>query len=134
MLRDESKSRKVWDEGIKRGICTNDTISIVTTDTIISYDTTVTVKIDSLLVYDTVVLWENKYFNIIKTKEVVKEITKTLVDSSKLNLAKAELKELKKKLLDTEDRKKMWMHNFFASLTCLVFATIGLILAIKYKK
>ena len=134
VLKDESKSRKVWDEGIRRGICSNDTIVMLTIDTIMSYDTITTVKLDSMLVHDTLVFWEHKFHDIVKTKQVLKQITNTIVDSSQVKLIKLELLETKKKLSETEDKRKMWMHNFFASALCLLFATIGLVLAIKYKK
>lgn len=134
VLKDESKSRKVWDEGIRIGICSNDTVIVFTTDTLISYDTITRVKLDSMLVHDTLVFWENKFYEIIKTKQVIKEVTNTIVDSSQVKLLKLELSDTKKKLLDTQEKRKMWMHNFFASAVCLLFATIGLILAIKYKK
>ena len=45
-----------------------------------------------------------------------------------------ELANTNKKLAETQEKRKMWMHNFFASALCLLFATIGLVLAIKYKK
>lgn len=134
VLKDESKSRKVWEEGIKRGICTNDTIVVITTDTLVSYDTITTVKLDSMLVHDTLVFWETKFYDIIKTKQVVKEINNTIVDSSQVGLLKSELLITKSKLSVTENNRKMWMHNFFASALCLLFATIGLVLAIKYRK
>ena len=134
VLRDESKSRKVWDEGIKRGICTNDTIVIITTDTLVSYDTITTVKLDSMLVHDTLVFWETKFYDIIKTKQVVKQVNNTIIDSSQIGLLKMELANTNKKLAETQEKRKMWMHNFFASALCLLFATIGLVLAIKYRK
>jgi len=134
VLKDQTKSRKVWDEGIKRGICSNDTIVIFTTDTIVSYDTIMTVKLDSMLIHDTLVFWEAKFYDIVKTKQVIKEITNTIIDSSQIKLIKIELADTNKKLAETQEKKKMWMHNFFASATCLLFATIGLVLAIKYRK
>jgi hypothetical protein len=80
------------------------------------------------------VFWETKYYDIIKTKTVVKQVDRIVIDSARINVLEKELQETKAALKDTDVKRKQWRNQFGAAMTCLLFAVIGLVVLIKYKK
>ena len=136
VLKDPKRTSVMAAEIIKRGYCTNDTTIIQIHDTTTTIDTVdvPVIILDTLRLNDTLVFWEIKYYDIIKTKTVVKQVDRIVIDSARINVLENELKQWKTKFADVDQRRKNWRNQFGAAMTCLLFAVIGLIVLIKYKK
>jgi hypothetical protein len=136
VLKDPKRTSVMAAEIIKRGYCTNDTTIIEIHDTTTTIDTVDVPVIftDTIMRNDTLVFWETKYYDIIKTKTVVKQVDRIVIDSARINVLENELKQWKTKFADVDQRRKNWRNQFGAAMTCLLFAVIGLVVLIKYKK
>jgi hypothetical protein len=136
VLKDPKRTSVMAAEIIKRGYCTNDTTIIQIHDTTTTIDTVnvPVIILDTFQLNDTLIFWETKYYDIIKTKTVVKQVDRIVVDSSRINVLENELKQWKTKFADVDQRRKNWRNQFGAAMTCLLFAVIGLVVLIKYKK
>jgi hypothetical protein len=136
VLKDPKHTSVMAAEIIKRGYCTNDTTIIQIHDTTTTIDTVdvPVIILDTLQLNDTLIFWETKYYDIIKTKTVVKQVDRIVIDSARINVLENELKQWKTKFADVDQRRKNWRNQFGAAMTCLLFAVIGLIVLIKYKK
>jgi hypothetical protein len=136
VLKDPKRTSVMAAEIIKRGYCTNDTTIIQIHDTTTTIDTVdvPVIILDTLQLNDTLIFWETKYYDIIKTKTVVKQVDRIVIDSSRINVLENELKQWKTKFADVDQRRKNWRNQFGAAMTCLLFAVIGLVVLIKYKK
>lgn len=123
-------------EIIKRGYCTNDTTIIQIHDTTTTIDTVdvPVIILDTLQLNDTLIFWETKYYDIIKTKTVVKQVDRIVIDSARINVLENELKQWKTKFADVDQRRKNWRNQFGAAMTCLLFAVIAIVALIKYRK
>jgi hypothetical protein len=136
VLKDPKRTSVMAAEIIKRGYCINDTTIIQIHDTTTTIDTidVPVIILDTLQLNDTLIFWETKYYDIIKTKTVVKQVDRIVVDSARINVLENELKQWKTKFADVDQRRKNWRNQFGAAMTCLLFAVIGLVVLIKYKK
>lgn len=136
ILKDPKRTSVMAAEIIKRGYCTNDTTIIQIHDTTTTIDTVdvPVIILDTLQLNDTLIFWETKYYDIIKTKTVVKQVDRIVIDSARINVLENELKQWKTKFADVDQRRKNWRNQFGAAMTCLLFAVIGLVVLIKYKK
>ena len=136
VLKDPKHTSVMAAEIIKRGYCTNDTTIIQIHDTTTTIDTVdvPVIILDTLQLNDTLIFWETKYYDIIKTKTVVKQVDRIVIDSASINVLENELKQWKTKFADVDQRRKNWRNQFGAAMTCLLFAVIGLVVLIKYKK
>jgi hypothetical protein len=136
VLKDKAKRDQMAAEIIKLGYCTNDTTIIEIYDTTITIDTidVPVIITDTFQTNDTLVFWETKYFDIIKTKTISKQVDRVVIDSSRINVLENELKQWKTKFADADQRRKNWRNQFGAAMTCLLFAVIGIVALIKYKK
>lgn len=136
VLKDPAKRGKMAAEIIKLGYCTNDTTILEIHDTTLTIDTidVPVIIVDTLRMNDTLVFWETKYFDIIKTKVVTKQVDRIVVDSAKVQVLEKELAETKAALADSEVRRKQWRNQFGAALTTLIFAIVSIVVLIKYKK
>lgn len=130
ILSDKAKRDQMAAEIIKLGYCLNDTTIIELHDTTTTIDTVdiPVIITDTLLRNDTLVFWETKYYDIVKTKV----ITKIVIDSARINILNKELADIKLKLADSEIRRKQWRNQFGAALSALIFAVISIIVLIKY--
>lgn len=136
VLKDPAKRGQMAAEIIKLGYCTNDTTIVEIHDTTLTIDTidVPVIIVDTLRMNDTLVFWETKYFDIIKTKVVTKQVDRIVVDSAKVQVLEKELAETKAALADSEVRRKQWRNQFGAALTTLIFAIVSIVVLIKYKK
>lgn len=130
ILSDKSKRDQMAAEIIKLGYCLNDTTIIELHDTTTTIDTIdiPVIITDTLRRNDTLIIWETKYKDIVRTKV----ITKVVIDSARINILNKELADIKLKLADSEIRRKQWRNQFGATLTALIFAVISIIVLIKY--
>lgn len=126
VLSDKAKRDQIAAEIIKLGYCLNDT-TIITTTTIDTIDVPVIIT-DTLLRNDTLIIWETKYKEIVRTKV----ITKVVIDSARIIVLNKELADIKLKLADSEVRRKQWRTQFGAAFSALIFAVISIIVLIKY--
>lgn len=136
VLKDPAKRSQMAAEIIKLGYCTNDTTIVEIHDTTVTIDTIDVpfIVVDTLRMNDTLVFWETKYFDIVKTKVVTKQVDRIVIDSAKVQVLEKELAETKGALADSEVRRKQWRNQFGAALSTLIFAIISIVVLIKYKK
>jgi hypothetical protein len=136
VLKDPKHTAVMAAEIIKRGYCTNDTTIVEIHDTTTTIDTVdvPVIILDTLVKNDTLVFWETKYYDIIKTKTVVKQVDRIVIDSSKIKVLEKELQETKAALKDNDVKRKQWRNQFGAAMTCLLFAVIAIVALIKYRK
>ena len=136
VLKDPAKRGEMAAEIIKLGYCTNDTTIVEIHDTTLTIDTidVPVIIVDTLRMNDTLVLWQTKYFDIVKTKVVIKQVDRVVVDSARVQVLQKELAETKAALADSEVRRKQWRNQFGAALTTLIFAIVSIVVLIKYKK
>ena len=136
VLKDPAKRGQMAAEIIKLGYCTNDTTIVEIHDTTLTIDTidVPIIIVDTLRMNDTLVFWETKYFDIIKTKVVTKQVDRIVIDSAKVQVLQKELAETKAALVDSEVSRKQWRNQFGAALSTLIFAIISIVVLIKYKK
>ena len=136
VLKDPKRTSVMAAEIIKRGYCTNDTTIIEIHDTTTTIDTVDVPVIftDTIMRNDTLVFWETKYYDIIKTKTVVKQVDRIVIDSARINVLEKELQETKAALKDNNVKRKQWRNQFGAAMTCLLFAVIAIVALIKYRK
>lgn len=130
VLSDKAKRDQMAAEIIKLGYCLNDTTIIELHDTTTTIDTidVPVIITDTLLRNDTLIIWETKYKEIVRTKV----ITKVVIDSARISVLNKELADIKLKLADSEIRRKQWRTQFGAAFSALIFAVISIIVLIKY--
>jgi hypothetical protein len=136
VLKDPRRTAVMAAEIIKRGYCANDTTIIEIHDTTTTIDTVDVPVIftDTIMRNDTLVFWETKYYDIIKTKTVVKHINHFVIDSARINVLEKELHEWKIKFTNVDQKRKNWRNKFGAVISTLFFAVISIVVLIKYKK
>ena len=136
VLKDPEKRGQMAAEIIKLGYCTNDTTIVEIHDTTLTIDTidVPVIIVDTLRMNDTLVFWETKYFDIVKTKVITKQVEHIVIDSAKVQVLQKKLAETKSALADSDVRRKQWRNQFGAALTTLIFAIISIVVLIKYKK
>lgn len=136
VLSNQAKRDQMAAEIIKLGYCINDTTIIEIHDTTTTTDTidVPVIFTDTLRMNDTLVFWETKYYDIVKTKIVIKQIDRIVIDSAKAQVLTKELAETKAALADSDVRRKQWRNQFGAAFSALIFAVISIVVLIKYKK
>ena len=136
VLKDPAKRGEMAAEIIKLGYCTNDTTIVEIHDTTLTIDTIdiPVIIVDTLRMNDTLVFWETKYFDIVKTKVVTKQVDRIVVDSAKVQVLKKELAYMTASFKDADAKRKQWRNQFAASLLALIFAITSIAVLIKYKK
>lgn len=136
VLKDSAKRDQMAAEIIKLGYCTNDTTIVEIHDTTLTIDTidVPVVIVDTLRMNDTLVFWETKYFEIVKTKVITKQVDRIVIDSAKVQVLQKELAYMTASFKDADAKRKQWRNQFAASLLALIFAITSIAVLIKYKK
>ena len=136
VLSNQAKRDQMAAEIIKLGYCINDTTIIKIHDTTTTTDTidVPVIFTDTLLRNDTVFFWETKYFDIVKTNVITKQVNQVVIDSGKVQVLMRELAAIKTALADSDVKRKQWRNQFGAAFSTLIFAVICIVILIKYKK
>ena len=132
VLSNQAKRDQMAAEIIKLGYCINDTTIVEIHDTTTTTDTidVPVIFTDTLLQNDTLIIWETKFKNIVRTNVITKQVNQVIVDSAKVQVLTRELAATKAALADSDVRRKQWRNQFGA----LIFAVICIVILIKYKK
>lgn len=136
VLKDPAKRGEMAAEIIKLGYCTNDTTIVEIHDTTLTIDTidVPVIIVDTLRMNDTLVFWETKYFDIVKTKVITKQVDRVVIDSAKVQVLEKELAYMTASFKDADAKRKQWRNQFAASLLALIFSITSIAVLIKYKK
>jgi hypothetical protein len=136
VLSNQAKRDQMAAEIIKLGYCINDTTIIEIHDTTTTTDTIdiPVIFTDTLTRNDTLIFWETKYFDIVRTKVITKQVNQVVIDSAKIQVLTRELAAAKAALADSDVRRKQWRNQFGAAFSTLIFAVICIVVLIKYKK
>jgi hypothetical protein len=125
VLKDPVKFQEVFNEGVSRGMCVNDTIILSKSDTLISYDTlySLDVQTDTFNIDREIV----KIKTVVKTVSIRDTLTKVVTDNSRIELLQKELfgktellknKEIQlsgisRQLNDMKANRNEWRFRFF---------------------
>ena len=136
VLGNQAKRDQMAAEIIKLGYCINDTTIIEIHDTTTTTDTidVPVIITDTLTRNDTLIIWETKFKNIVKTNVITKQVNQVVIDSAKVQVLTRELAATKAALADSDVRRKQWRNQFGAAFSTLIFAVICIVVLIKYKK
>jgi hypothetical protein len=136
VLSNQAKRDQMAAEIIKLGYCINDTTIVQIHDTTTTTDTidVPVIFTDTLLQNDTLIIWETKFKNIVRTNVITKQVNLVVIDSAKVQVLTRELAEIKIKFADVDQRRKSWRMQFGAAFSALIFAMISIVVLIKYRK
>jgi hypothetical protein len=136
VLSNQAKRDQMAAEIIKLGYCINDTTIVEIHDTTTTTDTidVPVIITDTLIRNDTVFFWENKYFDIVKTKVITKQVNQVIIDSGKVQVLMRDLAQTKAALANSDVKRKQWRTQFGAAFSALIFAMISIVVLIKYRK
>jgi hypothetical protein len=136
VLSNQAKRDQMAAEIIKLGYCINDTTIVEIHDTTMTTDTidVPVIITDTLIQNDTLIIWETKFKDIIKTRVITRQVNQVVVDSAKVQVLTRELAQTKAALADSNVRRKQWRTQFGAAFSALIFAMISIVILIKYRK
>lgn len=124
VLRDKSKLDQVAAVVVSSGYCANDTFVVYqASDTIIKTDTMIRIEREIKTVNDTVYFWENKFFNIIKTKTIRDTVQKVVVDQAQANQLKRDLAVKDSRIVELKKTKNTYL-KYIAVLVLILAAAI----------
>lgn len=126
IMKDKAKFDLIKDEVIRLGYCANDTTIISSSDTLVSFDTTILKETQIEIYNDTVrvIEWRNK--NIVKTLTIRDTIKSTIVDNSRIKLLEADKMKL-------EDKVREYKEKAEKRLNWLILAIVGAALWVFFK-
>ena len=110
VLRDPEKFNHVAAEVIRQGMCANDTLIIVKSDTIVMVDSLIEVYSDTTIINDTAYItkWETR--NYIKTLTIHDTLRSIIVDNARVNQLQADLSKITK---ESEEHKQKATHRLY---------------------
>ncbi len=128
VLRDPEKFNKVAEEVIRQGMCANDTLLIVKSDTIVKVDSLIEILSDTTIINDTayITLWNNRNFT--KTFTIRDTLRSVIVDNSRLKLLQADLSKANDKVIQWQGKA-----NKRLGWLIFLFLLIGAFILIKLK-
>lgn len=126
VLRDKDKFDKVAAEVIRKGMCANDTLTIVRSDTIVKTDSLIEIYSDTIIVNDTayITMWNNR--NFYKTFTIHDTLRSVIVDNARVNLLQTDLYKITKQ---SEEHKQ----NAIKRLYWFILACAVILFLILYK-
>jgi hypothetical protein len=118
VLRDPEKFNQVAEEVIRRGMCANDTLLIVKSDTLVKVDSLIEVYSDTTFINDTayITLWNNRNFT--KTLTIHDTLRSVIVDNARVNLLKSDLHKITKQ--SEEHKQKATKRLYWFIIACAV--------------
>jgi hypothetical protein len=120
VIRDKDKLDKVAEVVVRSGYCSNDTVLITKSDTMINYDTVTNTKITTVQKNDTVYLWETKYRNVTKTVKIRDTVRQVVVDQAKINILEKDNVKLVDQLAKSEDESRKRLYWVFVLLLIIL--------------
>ena len=126
VLRDPEKFNQVAAEVVRRGMCANDTLLIVKSDTIVMVDSLIEVYSDTTIINDTayITLWNNR--NFYKTFTIHDTLRSVIVDNARVMVLQADIEHISKQ---SEEHK----HNATKRLYWFILACAVILFLILYK-
>lgn len=110
VLKDNNKMKQVWEAGVMKDWCVNDTIT--KSDTSYVFDTLYNIETN----IDTITVDSVKYITVDKVKTVVKTVTNTITntvtDKSKEKLLQRDIDSLRSQIVTLKERVQEWKEKY----------------------
>ena len=118
VLKDKTKFDEVAKEVIRQGLCANDTLIIVKSDTIVMVDSLIEVYSDTTIINDTtyISLWKNRNFT--KTFIIHDTLRSVIVDNARVKLLQADVSKISKE--SEEHKQKATQRLYWFIIACAV--------------
>lgn len=126
VLNDKAKFDEVAAEVVRRGMCANDTLLIVKSDTIVKVDSLIEIYSDTIIINDTayITLWNNR--NFYKTFTIHDTLRSVIVDNALVMQLQADIEHITKQ---SEEHKQ----NAIKRLYWFIIACAVILFLILYK-
>jgi hypothetical protein len=121
VLRDPEKFNQVAEEVIRRGMCANDTLIIVKSDTIVMVDSLIEVYSDTTIINDTayVTLWKNRNFT--KTLTIHDTLRSVIVDNARIKVLQADVDKITKQSEQHKQNATKRLYWFIIACAVILF-------------
>jgi len=124
VLKDPKKFDQVAKEVIRQGRCTNDTLVIVKSDTIVMVDSLIEVYSDTTIINDTayITLWETKNFT--RTFTIHDTLRSVIVDNARVRQLQADIEHIAKQSEQHKQDATSRLYWFIIALGVIIFLII----------
>ena len=121
VLNNKGMLDEVAKEVIRQGYCTNDTLLIVKSDTIVMVDSLIEVYSDTTVVNDTtyITLWKNRNFT--KTFTIYDTLRSVIVDNARVRQLEADVSTLTKQSEEHKQNATNRLHWFIIACVVVLF-------------
>lgn len=121
VLKDKTKFDAVAKEVIRQGLCANDTLIIVKSDTIVMVDSLIEVYSDTTIINDTayITMWNNRNFT--KTFIVHDTLRSIIVDNARVNLLQTDLDKISKESEEHKQNATQRLYWFIIACAVIIF-------------
>jgi len=121
VLRNPEKFNQVAAEVVRRGMCANDTLLIVKSDTIVMVDSLIEVYSDTTIINDTayITLWNNR--NFFKTFTIHDTLRSVIVDNARVSLLQADLDMITKQSGEYKQNATKRLYWFIIACAVILF-------------
>lgn len=121
VLNDKAKFNEVAKEVIRQGLCANDTLIIVKSDTLVKVDSLIEVYSDTTIINDTtyISLWKNRNFT--KTFIVHDTLRSIIVDNARVKLLQADISKIIKESEEHKQNATQRLYWFIIACAVILF-------------
>ena len=121
VLNDKAKFDKVAKEVIRQGLCANDTLIIVKSDTIVMVDSLIEVYSDTTIINDTtyISLWKNRNFT--KTFIIHDTLRSVIVDNARVKILQTDLDKISKESEEHKQKATTRLYWFIIACSVILF-------------
>ena len=130
VMNDPDKFKQVFDEGVRRGLCVNDTIFTVKSDTTVKYDTNWVFDTDTVSGIKTIEVVKNVPYKVYVTKTITihDTVNKVVTDNTRIQLLQSDNDKLRGQLaLETKQKQEAQSdaRKYRAKFYWLIFLLVG---------
>jgi ABC-type arginine transport system permease subunit len=121
VLKDKSKFDEVAAEVIRQGLCANDTLIIVKSDTLVKVDSLIEVISDTTIINDTLYItnWETRNFT--KTLTIHDTLRSVIVDNARVRQLQADNDKITKQSQQHKQEATMRLYWFIIACAVILF-------------
>jgi ABC-type arginine transport system permease subunit len=121
VLKDKAKFDKVAAEVIRKGMCANDTLIIVKSDTLVKVDSLIEVYSDTTIINDTayVTLWQTRNFT--KTLTIHDTLRSVIVDNARVRQLQADIEHITKQSEQHKQNATNRLYWFIIACAVILF-------------
>ena len=121
VLNDKAKFDQVAKEVIRQGLCANDTLTIVKSDTIVKIDSLIEIYSDTTFINDTtyISLWKNRNFT--KTFTIHDTLRSVIVDNARVKVLQTDLDKISKESEEYKQNATQRLYLFIIACAVILF-------------